>query len=222
MNLFLIITAIKNKCELKEIIMKTIKVLSLVVITALAGVITTGQALATENSPHSIGAQLSGAAAKYKGSSEDDNGIGQVYLHYNYALNEIFSVEVGLNSAAEIDDWQCSDTNKDKFTCAKTDNKLFGIDANEIEYNNFVVAAKGHYSLTERHSLYGKVGVQFYDYELSNNNKVLKSDDGVGLFLEAGWQYQWDGGLRVNAGLQSMKMGDLEVAGTTLGLSYQF
>jgi hypothetical protein len=134
----------------------------------------------------------------------------------------MFSVELGFNTAADVDDWKCSDTNKDKFTCAKTNQKLFGFNADNLEYSNFVVAAKGQYSLTERNSLYGKVGAQFYDYELSNNKKILKSDDGVGLFLEAGWQYQWDNGLAINAGLQSMKMGDFKVAGTTLGLSYQF
>jgi len=85
-----------------------------------------------------------------------------------------------------------------------------------------VIAAKGQYSLTQRNSLYAKIGVQFYDYDISNDNEKLKSDDGAGLFLAAGWQYQWDNGFALNAGLQSMKMGDLKIAGSTLGMSYQF
>lgn len=216
------ITAITNHCELKEIIMNTIKVLSLVVITALGSIVTAGQTFASEKSPHSVGAQLSGAAAKYKSSTQDGDGVGQLYLHYNYAINDMFSVELGLNNAADVDDWKCSDVNKDKFTCAKNDTKLFGLNADEVEYSNFVVAAKGQYSLSQRNSLYGKIGAQFYDYDISNNSKKVQSDDGVGLFLAAGWQYQWDNGLKINAGLQSMKMGYLKVAGTTLGLSYQF
>jgi len=202
--------------------MNTIKALSLVVITALGSIATSGQALARDKSPHSIGAQISGVAAEYKNSTKDGDGAGQLYLHYNYAINKMFSVEVGLNNATDIDDWECNDDNKDKFTCTKNDIKLFGLDADELEYTNLVIAAKGQYSLTQRNSLYAKIGVQFYDYDISNDNEKLKSDDGAGLFLAAGWQYQWDNGFALNAGLQSMKMGDLKIAGSTLGMSYQF
>jgi len=202
--------------------MNTIKALSLVVITALGSIATSSQAFATDKSPHSIGAQISGVAAEYKNSKKDGDGVAQLYLHYNYAINKMFSVEVGLNNATDIEDWDCKDNNKDKFTCSRNDTKIFDLEADELEYSNLVVAVKGQYSLTQRNSLYAKIGAQFYDYDISNDNKNVKSDDGVGLFLAAGWQYQWDNGFALNAGLQSMKMGDLKIGGSTLGMSYQF
>ena len=96
------------------------------------------------------------------------------------------------------------------------------MDADKLEYSNLVIAAKGNYALSQRNSLYGKLGVQFYDYEISKSKSILVEEDGVGLFLEAGWGYQWDNGLAVNVGIQSIDMGDLDTAGATIGMRYHF
>lgn len=202
--------------------MKKLHILSIAIIATLGSSLLSEQAVAGEKNPHSVGVQLSGAAAKYKGSTQDGDGVGQIYFHYNYSFNNMFSIEAGINSGADADDWKCTDTKKDKYTCAKNDKKLFGLGADELEYTNYIIAAKGQYALTKRNSVYGKVGAQFYDYEISNSDKILQSDDGMGLFLEAGWQYQWDNGLKMNAGVQSIKMDDLKVAGSTIGLAYNF
>ena len=176
---------------------------------------------AASKSPHSVGVQLSGGSAEYKDSKQDGDGVAQLYFHYNYAFSDIWSVEVGLNTAAEADKWKCTDS-KDKFVCEKQNNKLFNLNADKLNYSNVVVAGKGQYALTKRNSLYGKLGVQFYDYDIKNDKTTLAEDDGLGLFAEAGWQYKWDNGLALNAGLQTMKMGDLKVSGSTIGLKYHF
>ena len=66
------------------------------------------QAMANTVKTHSFGAQLSGGSAQYKNSEQDGGGVAQLYLHYNYAFNEMFSLEVGLNGAQDADDWDLS------------------------------------------------------------------------------------------------------------------
>jgi hypothetical protein len=192
------------------------------VIVMLSTLLLAQTAIANTVKTHSFGAQLSGGSAQYKNSEQDGGGVAQLYLHYNYAFNEMFSLEVGLNGAQDADDWDCSDKKEDKFTCSKNEKKLFGMDADKLEYSNLVIAAKGNYALSQRNSLYGKLGVQFYDYEISKSKSILVEEDGVGLFLEAGWGYQWDNGLAVNVGIQSIDMGDLDTAGATIGMRYHF
>jgi hypothetical protein len=84
------------------------------------------------------------------------------------------------------------------------------------------VAAKGQYTLTKRNRLYGKIGAQFYEYEISQQGSKIVAEDGIGLFIETGWQYRWDNGIGMNVGLQSIDMGDLDVAGETVGKQYHF
>lgn len=192
------------------------------VVVMLSTLLLAETAIANTVKTHSFGAQLSGGSAQYKNSEQDGGGVAQLYLHYNYAFNEMFSLEVGLNGAQDADDWDCSDKKEDKFTCSKNEKKLFGMDADKLEYSNLVIAAKGNYALSQRNSLYGKLGVQFYDYEISKSKSILVEEDGVGLFLEAGWGYQWDNGLAVNVGIQSIDMGDLDTAGATIGMRYHF
>ena len=47
-------------------------------------------------------------------------------------------------------------------------------------------------------------------------------DSGTGLFLEAGWQYQWDLGIGMNVGLRYQDMGDLTFTSSNVGISYSF
>lgn len=201
--------------------MTKLKTLSISLVAILGTLGVSSMAQAATKGPHSIGVQLAGGGAEYKNSKQDGDGAGSIYFHYNYNFSDMLALEVGLNSGGDAEVWKCKDT-KDKLVCDKQTNKLFNLAADDFKYGNLVVAAKGQYALTERNSLYGKLGANFYDYEINNGKNKLASDDGIGLFAEAGWQYQWDNGVAVKAGYQLMNMGDLKVSGTTLGVSYQF
>ena len=85
-----------------------------------------------------------------------------------------------------------------------------------------MAAIKGDIDLSQRNSLYGKIGAQYYDYEFSRNDRFIEGDSGTGLFLEAGWQYRWDLGIGMNAGLRYQDMGDLEFTSANVGISYTF
>lgn len=197
------------------------KTRALLLTALLASTTIMGQAQASEEK-HKVGIQLSGGGAEYKGSSKDGDGVGQAYLYYNYQFSPMLALEVGLNGGSEADDWQCTEENDNKFTCKNNDKPLFNLDANKLEYGNLVVAGKGEYYLTKNNSLYAKLGANFYDYDIKQNSKVLNSDDGVGLFAELGWEYDFSNGLGINASYQFMDMGELDTYTLGVGLSYRF
>lgn len=171
---------------------------------------------------HSVGVQASVAGVEYKNSDSDGNGVTQLYFHYNYALNRIFSLEAGVNVGRENDNWKCQRDDDDKWSCRDKDLSLFELNGDKIVLKNLVLAGKAQYSLSQRNSVYGKLGAQLYDYKIKQRSRVLVDESGVGLYAEAGWQYRWDSGIGMGVGLKLMKMGDLSTAGTTLGINYAF
>ncbi|KNC67362.1 porin family protein [Pseudoalteromonas ardens] len=177
---------------------------------------------AQHDEQHRVGAQLFGGSASYKSSDQDGDGVTHVYAYYNYQYDSTWALEAGINTGMEADEWKCTDDNDDKFTCTRNDKALFEIGANELDYDNFVLAVKGQYQLTENNYLYGKVGAHYYDYEIGYKGKNMVEEDGVSFLAEAGWQYDWDSGLSVNAAIQYMDMGDLDTSSLGVGVSYRF
>lgn len=176
----------------------------------------------SEDNKHTIGLVAGITSGEYKNSSKDGGGFLQSYLYYNYQVIDNLSVEIGYNSATEYDSWDCEEKN-DEWTCRWTDDeKMFNLNADNFKLDGFVVALKGDFALSQRNSLYGKIGAQFYDYEFTLNDKPVEKEDGTGLFVEAGWQYIWDLGIGMNAGIRYQDMGDLTFASTNLGISYSF
>lgn len=159
---------------------------------------------------------------EYKGSNSDDSGVVQLYAYYNYAVNRHFSLEVGVNVGADFDKWECEKVDKNDWNCFDTDNDHFGLGVDEIEFSNVVIAIKGTLPLSKRNSLYGKLGVQAYSYDISSDNITVVDDSGTGLYLAAGWQYRWDFGLGMNVGYEAIDMGKLDTFTLNTGISYQF
>jgi hypothetical protein len=173
--------------------------------------------------PHSFGVSIASGGIEFNNSSYDGDGVAQVYGFYNYAFTENFSLEAGLNIGADVDDWECYEDRDDDWHCStNNEDSLFGLGVDEIEYTNLVAAIKGVVPLSQRNSLYGKIGAQFYDYELSRHNRAVFKDDGVGLYLAAGWQYEWDMGIGMNVGLEKYDMDDLESTVLSIGINYNF
>ena len=171
---------------------------------------------------HSYGITIGAGGGEYKNSTQDGDGFAQAYLFYNYQALEHFSVEVAYNSAIELDSWQCEEKYDDKWTCDTNNKPMFGLLANEFELDGFVVAIKGQVPISQRNSLYGKLGAQYYDYAFSRNGYTVESEDGTGVLFEAGWQYQWDMGIGMNVGLRYQDLGDLTLISQNIGISYAF
>jgi len=171
---------------------------------------------------HSIGLVTGAASGEYKNSSQDGDGFAQAYLFYNYQVLENFSVELAYNTAVELDSWECEETSDDRWSCGTNDKPMFGLLANEMELDGFVVAIKGQAPLSKNNSLYAKVGAQYYDYKFSRNDHFVEGETGTGVFFEAGWQYRWNCGIGMNVGLRYQEMGELTLKSPNVGISYSF
>lgn len=200
-----------------------IKILPLSLVISLTAVFSISSFAGPLDKPHSFGAQIGAGGLEFKNSRYDGDGVAHVYGFYNYAYTENLSLEVGLNIGADVDNFECYEDNHDDWHCSRNNNdSLFGLGVDEVEYSNLVAAVKGILPLSKRSSLYGKVGAQFYDYELSRHNRILYDDSGVGLYLAAGWQYEWDRGIGMNVGFERYDMRDLESNVLSIGMSYHF
>ncbi|OKY25283.1 outer membrane beta-barrel protein [Thalassotalea sp. PP2-459] len=186
----------------------------------LAGIST--PALAENNTKHSVGLQIGGGGLDYKGKDTDSQGVAKSYFYYNYKFSHYFSAEVGLVGAEDIDDWECKKNADDEFVCYSDDSDDFEIVADDFDFGSVVVAIRGELPLSKHNSLYGKIGAEFYDYEFGLMREKTIKEDGTGLFAELGWQYRWNNGIGLSASYQFHNVGDLEMKGLNLGISYAF
>jgi hypothetical protein len=175
-----------------------------------------------QDNPHTVGLMGGVASGEYKNSKNDGDGFAQSYFFYNYQAFENYSIELGYNGAVELDGWECDDHNSGKTTCTTNDKPMFDALADEFRVDGFVVAIKTQAAISKRNSLYAKLGGQYYDYELMKKGKFIEGDDGIGAFVEAGWQYVWDNGIGINAALRYQDMGDLTLKSQNIGISYAF
>lgn len=171
---------------------------------------------------HSFGLVTGAASGEYKNSSQDGDGFAQAYLFYNYQVLENFSVELAYNTAVELDSWKCEETIDDRWSCGTNNKPMFGLLANEMELDSFVLAIKGQAPLSKNNSLYAKLGAQYYDYKFSRNDRFVEGETGTGIFFEAGWQYRWNCGIGMNVGLRYQDMGELTLKSPNVGISYSF
>ncbi|WP_394228115.1 outer membrane beta-barrel protein [Pseudoalteromonas spongiae] len=169
---------------------------------------------------HTFGGKIATGSVELYDLPDED--YTNVYSYYNYKFDQNFSLEIGLNFGMDASDWECDDFD-DGFTCRDRNDSMFNIiGADELEVTNFVIAGKAQLPLSQRNSLYAKVGANFYDYEISRNDRTFIDDSGTGVYLEGGWQYVWDFGLGMDAGVQYFDMGDLDSVSFAIGVSYQF
>lgn len=175
-----------------------------------------------ENSPHSIGLQAGAGNMEYKNTDAKHNIIGTSYLYYNYQFANNLYLEVGLSSAADAEDWQCERDAQNEWDCTNINNKNLTVTADSFKYNAYVLALKGNIALSQRNSLYAKIGANFYNYELELKREKTVDKSGTGVFLEAGWEYRWDNNIGMNIGIKAESASDVEIASTNIGISYQF
>ena len=168
---------------------------------------------------HTFGGKIAVGNVELKSSPDED--YTNFYSYYNYKLNQTLSMEVGLNFGFDASDWECEDFDNG-FTCRDRNDSMFGIGADELEVTSLVLAGKAAIPLSKRNSLYAILGANIYDYEILRDDRLLLEDSGTGVYLEAGWQYAWDFGLGMDAGVQYFDMGDLDSVTFGVGVNYQF
>ena len=173
-------------------------------------------------SPHTVGLQSGGGGIEYKGKDTDGEGVALSYLYYNYQFASRYYLEVALAGAVDFEDWECSEKGDASWDCLSDYDNKFDLQADNFEYDAVIVALKTDLSLTKRNRLYAKEGAAFYDYQLDLDHTRIADENGIGLLVEAGWEYRWDNGFGLNASLQYQGAGDLDIDTFNVGISYAF
>ncbi|MCO4799040.1 MAG: outer membrane beta-barrel protein [Colwelliaceae bacterium] len=185
-------------------------------------IITTTVFAEDKKTAHSIGLQTGGGGLEHKGKDTDGQGVGHSYLYYNYQFMPNYYAEVGVLGGEDIDDWQCNDDINGKLECYTDNSNNFEFDTDNFDYGAITIALKSDLKLSKRNKLYAKVGAEFYDYQFKLDREKIIDENGVGLLLEAGWEYRWDSGIGLNTAMQYHDMGDLEMSSLNIGISYAF
>ena len=194
-----------------------------VLASTLIGLSISNFSLADEiKTTHSVGLQIGGGGLEHKGKDTDGQGVGHSYLYYNYQFMPNYYAEVGVLGGEDIDDWQCNDDINGKLECYTDNSDNFEFDTDNFDYGAITIALKTDLKLSKRNKLYAKVGAEFYEYQFKLDRKEIIDENGVGLLLEAGWEYRWDSGIGLNTAMQYHDMGDLEMSSLNIGISYAF
>lgn len=203
--------------------MKLSNSLTAILLTLSASMLSTSVFADSElESLHTVGIQAAGGGIEYKGNDTDNEGVALSYIYYNYQFAPSYYFEVALVGAEDIDDWECKENAESSWECASDYDNKFKLQADNFEYNAVVLALKTDLSLSKRNRLYAKVGAAFYDYQIDLDHTSIADEDGIGLFIEAGWEYRWDNGFGLNTSLQYQDAGDLEMDTFNVGVSYAF
>lgn len=145
--------------------------------------------------------------------SENDHGVWNIY--YNYAFDRTYSLEASFMSG-DTDDSLCI---------------LCGVFADDDLLNNqkfraLTLSGKGAVPISQRWSLYSKLGLNTYRTTPYNKFRGNKSDaetsTGVGLFAGAGIEFRAFNGVGVNFEYHYLDMGGIDASAGQINLSYRF
>jgi len=93
----------------------------------------------------------------------------------------------------------------------------------KIDYNAFLISAAVNYPISKRNNLYLKVNALQYDYDVIDDKKVVYNDDGNDFGFSFGWMYNFDNGIGIKAGYETLSLGShIDIKGFNTGISYRF
>ncbi|MFT5675652.1 MAG: opacity protein-like surface antigen [Paraglaciecola sp.] len=171
---------------------------------------------------YAAGVQLSFGSIDHDSFSNDQDGVAQVQFYVDYYFKPAWAVELAVNNGSNVDDWICDNVEDTDDFCTAGDTGNPDAFENDLDFTNLIVAIRHDTRVSESSFIYGKLGAQYYDYEMKNSNSIFEKDSGTGVFSELGWNYQWSNNLSTNVGYQYMGMGDLSTSSLTFGLGYSF
>lgn len=172
---------------------------------------------------YNAGAQISFGSIEHDSFSSDQDGAAQVMFYIDYYFKPGWAIEVGVNTGTNVQDWICGqdDIDADADYCLNDDENTSSVES-ELDYSNIIIAVRFDKPVSANSFVYGKLGAQYYDYEMTEHNTVFEEEDGTGIYSELGWQYQWSNNVNANVGYQHIAMGDLTTNSLTVGMGYRF
>lgn len=170
----------------------------------------------------SVGAQVSMGNIDHDSFSSDQDAAAQVMFYVDYYVIDGWAVEVAVNSGSNIQDRICENADDTDDYCTSSNDSNPNSFESDLEFSNAIVALRFDKQVSENSFLYGKLGAQYFDYEMENAGNIFEEDSGSGIFSELGWKYQWSNNLNANVGYQFMGMSDLSTSSLTVGIGYRF
>ncbi|MGR5065755.1 porin family protein [Photobacterium sp. DNB22_13_2] len=145
----------------------------------------------------SVGATVGGARVEYKGN--DDTGV-EYGINGAYHFNDIFSVNAGVvQGSADVD----------------APNQLA---KNEIDYTSFPLTLRADLPLVIG-SVYGKLGTNYYDYDVDQSGQPRQSEDGWGFAGGAGVVFSMLPFVDLSLNYEYRDMGDVTNNSILFGVS---
>ena len=199
--------------------MKKTLIASLIIASAFAGAAELPQA-----GTFNAGAQVTFGNIDHDSFGNDEDGTGQVMFYLDYYFKPGWAIEVGVNKGTNVQDWICerSDIDTDDDYCDGDDESDPDSFESDLDFTNLILALRFDKKLSANNFVYGKLGAQYFDYEMKDGNTLFEEDTGTGIYSELGWKYQWSNNLNINVGYQHIAMGDLTTSGVTTGIGYRF
>ena len=185
--------------------MKLVPILLATVSTAIMPQLT----LASENlndKVHTFSFETGFGNSDYDKGVSSDDGVAHASFRYSYEILPTYEVELGYTVGSDVDDFLFLGLFEDV----------------ELDYEAFTLSAQKSWSISKRNSLYAKLGTSSFDYEYTENDKVLVDDSGMGFVAGVGWQLRFPSGFGLSAGFEYHQMKDLKVKAYTLGMNYKF
>lgn len=152
-----------------------------------------------------LGASFGSAGLDYDSENKASDGYVLCRIFYGRHINDVIAMEGGLltGSSVEYDDGDAEEQD-------------------EIDLDVFFLNLKASYQLNEKHSVYGKLGANLYQYEISNRDAATIKEEGVGYAHSIGWQYTLNQHLKTGVALQSLGMDELTSGSINFDLMYSF
>lgn len=197
-------------------------ILSLIIASALSPFIDAAEL--PQAGTYTAGVQISFGSIDHDSFTSDDDGTGQIMHYLDYYFKDGWAVEAAINLGTNVQDWICDndDIDTDDDYCTNSDNSNVASFESDLDFTNFIVAIRHDKKVSTNSFIYGKLGAQYFDYEMTEANTVFEEDSGTGIFSELGWRYEWSNQLTANVGYQFLGMSDLTTSSVTIGLGYPF
>lgn len=154
---------------------------------------------------HIFGIDLGLGSIDPENTEEELDTESVVKLTYGYQYNSILSINTGVifGNGTEL--------------CIVTCPEL-----RTLSYNSYILNIKGSHPLNNRWSVFGKLGINYYDLELSGANQANVTDNGVGPLIATGFDFRAYNGLGLGIELSLQDMGVMTSTGISVNFSYMF
>lgn len=161
--------------------------------------------ISSNGKKHILGIDLGIGSINPENSEEELDTESVVRLTYGYQYNSTWSVNTGVifGSGSEL--------------CIVTCPEL-----RSLSYNSYILNIKGSHPLNNRWSVFGKLGVNYYDLELSGANQARVTDSGIGPLIATGFDFRAYNGFGLGIELSLQDMGVITSTSASVNFSYMF